>query len=71
VVPRSRRLLQAVERLLEPTHQIMVHMVNEAGGLRAVDCLGECALEEGVLDVELVHRPAPWRQPKLAQSGWW
>jgi hypothetical protein len=59
VVPRSRRLLQAVERLLEPTHQIMVHMVNEAGGLRAVDCLGECALEEGVLDVELVHRPAP------------
>jgi hypothetical protein len=33
--------------------------VNEAGGLRAVDSLGECALEEGVLDIELVHRPTP------------
>jgi hypothetical protein len=34
-----------------------VRRVNEAGGLRAVDSLGECAVEEGVLDIELVHRP--------------
>jgi hypothetical protein len=31
--------------------------VNEASGLRAVDSLRECAVEEGVLDVELVHGP--------------
>jgi hypothetical protein len=32
-----------------------VSRVNEAGGPRAVDCLRECAVEEDVLDVELVH----------------
>jgi hypothetical protein len=36
-----------------------VRGVNEAGGLRAVDGLGECAVEESVLDVELVHGPTP------------
>jgi hypothetical protein len=33
--------------------------VNEADGLRAVDGLGECDMEEDVLDVELVHEPTP------------
>jgi hypothetical protein len=33
--------------------------VNEAGGLRAVDGHGEYAMEEGVLDVELVHGLTP------------
>jgi hypothetical protein len=33
--------------------------VNEAGGLRAVDGLGEGVMEEDVLDVELVHGPTP------------
>jgi hypothetical protein len=59
VVPRSRRLLQAVEGLVELAHQLRVRGVNEAGGLRAVDSLRECAVEEDALDVELVHRPAP------------
>jgi hypothetical protein len=59
VVPRSQRLLQAIEGLVEPAHQLRVRGVNEAGGLRAVDSLGECAVEEGVLDVELVHGPTP------------
>ena len=31
--------------------------VDEAGRLKAVDLLGECAMEEGVGDVKLVHRP--------------
>jgi hypothetical protein len=57
VVLCSRRLLQAVEGLVEPAHQLRVHRINEADGLRAVDRLGECAVEEGVLDVELVHGP--------------
>jgi hypothetical protein len=59
VVPRSRRLLQAVERLVESAYQMRVHRVNVAGGLRAVDGLGECAVEEGILDVELVHGLTP------------
>jgi hypothetical protein len=57
VVARSWRLLQTVEGLVEPTHQLRVSRVNEAGGLRAVDYLGECVMEEGILDVELVHGP--------------
>jgi hypothetical protein len=57
VVPRSWHLLQAVAGLVEPAHQLRVCEVNEAGGLRALDSLEECAMEEGVLDVELVHGP--------------
>jgi hypothetical protein len=57
VVARSWHLLQTVEGLVEPTHQLRVSRVNEAGGLRAVDYLGECVMEEGILDVELVHGP--------------
>jgi hypothetical protein len=59
VVPRSWCLLQAVEGLVEPTHQLRVHRVNEASGLRVVDRLIECAMEEDVLDIELVYRPTP------------
>jgi hypothetical protein len=59
VVPCSRRLLHAVEGLVELAHQLRVRRVNEAGMLRAVDHLGECAVEEGVLDVKLVHGPTP------------
>jgi hypothetical protein len=54
VVPRSQRLW-----LIEPAHQLRVCGVNEAGRLRAVDGLGECVVEEGVLDVKLVHGPTP------------
>jgi hypothetical protein len=42
VVPRSRRLLQVVKGLVEPTHQLRVRGVNEADRLRAVDSLREC-----------------------------
>jgi hypothetical protein len=34
-----------------------VRGVNEADRLRAVDGLGECAMEEGILDVKLAHGP--------------
>jgi hypothetical protein len=54
VAPRSQRLLQAVEGLVEPAHKLRVCGVNEADGL---DSLEECAVEECVLDVELVHGP--------------
>jgi hypothetical protein len=36
-----------------------VSRVNKADGLRAVDRLGECAMKEGVLDIELVDGPTP------------
>jgi hypothetical protein len=57
MVPRSRRLLQAIEGLVELAHQLRVRRVNEASGLRIVDGLRECVVEEGDLDVELVHEP--------------
>jgi hypothetical protein len=56
-VPCPRRMLQAIEGLVEPAHQLRVRRVNKAGRLRAVDRLGECAMEESVLNVELVHGP--------------
>jgi hypothetical protein len=59
VVPCSRCLLQAIEGFVESAHQLRVRGVNKVDGLRAVDGLGECAMEEGVLDIELVHGPTP------------
>jgi hypothetical protein len=59
VVPCSWCLLQAVERLVDPAHQLRVCGVNKAGGLTAVDGLRECVVEEDILDVELVHGPTP------------
>jgi hypothetical protein len=57
LVARSQRLLQVVEGLVEPAHQLRVHGINEADRLRAVDSLRECAMEESVLDIKLVHGP--------------
>jgi hypothetical protein len=51
VVRSSQRLLQAVEELVELAYQLRVSGTNEAGGLAAVDCLGEGAVEECILDV--------------------
>jgi hypothetical protein len=59
VVPSSRRLLQAVEGLIEPAQQLRVSWVNEANRLGGIDRLNEGVMEEGVFDVELVHRPTP------------
>jgi hypothetical protein len=57
VVPCSQCLLRAVEGLVEPTHLLRVSRVNKAGWLTAINYLGECDMEEGVLDIELVHSP--------------
>jgi hypothetical protein len=59
MVPHLRCLLQDVEGLVEPAHQLRVRRVNKASGLRTEDQLRECAMEEGILDMELVHRPTP------------
>jgi hypothetical protein len=47
-----------------------VNGINEANGLRAVDSLGECDMEEGILDVELVHGPTRGdRQSQHSPNG--
>jgi hypothetical protein len=38
---------------------LRVCRVNEVDGLRAIYGLRECIVEEGVLNVELVHRSTP------------
>jgi hypothetical protein len=57
VVLSSRRLLQAIEGPVEPTHQLRVSGVNEVGSLGAINRLDKGAIEESVLDIELVHMP--------------
>jgi hypothetical protein len=59
MVPSLWSLLQTVEELVEPAHQVGVGGVDESCGLGVVDRLRESAMKESVLDVELVHRPAP------------
>jgi hypothetical protein len=58
-VPAPRRLLEAVQGAVQPTNQIRTSGVNEVGGLAAVDSLRESAVEEGILDVELMDRQVP------------
>jgi hypothetical protein len=51
-----RRLLEAVEGVVQPTDQVQTSFVNEAGGLAAVDSLRQSAVEEDILDIELMDR---------------
>ena len=56
--PRSRRLLESIERFDEQANVVGVFFVDEAGWLMAVDAFSKFTVEECVLDVELVHRPS-------------
>jgi hypothetical protein len=55
-VPSPWRLLEAVQGPVQPADQIRTVSVDEAGGLAAVDCLRQSAVEEGILDIELMDR---------------
>ena len=58
MVPRpGEGLLEAVERLVEPTRHVGTRRVNKPLRLAAVDCLSENAMQEGILDVQLMHGP--------------
>jgi hypothetical protein len=57
LVPSSRGLLEAVERLVQTAHMLGTSVVDETRRLLAVDLLVKSAMEEGILDVELVNRP--------------
>jgi hypothetical protein len=54
-IPSLECLLQDVEGLVEPAHQVGVSGVNEVGGLAAIDCLRERVVEEGVLKIQMVN----------------
>jgi hypothetical protein len=72
VAPCSRCLVQTIEGFVELAHQLRVSQVNEADGLRAVNRLRECAIEEGILNIELVHWPTPRdsQSQHSLDSGW-
>jgi hypothetical protein len=55
VVPCSWRQLQAIEGLVEPTYQLRVSRVNEAGGLGAVDC--RASAQANPRDDQSQHNP--------------
>ena len=59
--PSPRRLLEPIQGLDELAHMIGVVLVDEASWLVAVDALGEIAMQERILDVELVYCPPPCR----------
>jgi hypothetical protein len=54
-----RRLLEAVQGAVQPADQIRMSGGDEAGGLAVVDRLRQSAVEEGILDVELMDCPIP------------
>jgi hypothetical protein len=53
----TRGVLEAVEGPVEPADHVRARGVHEPHRLTAVDSLGEGAVQEGVLDVELVKWP--------------
>ena len=57
MVPSSRCLLEAVERLVEPADHIWAGGIGKSRGLTAVNCLSQSAMEESILDIQLMHRP--------------
>jgi hypothetical protein len=51
--------------MVQPTYIVGASRVDEAGGLATLDNLGELAVEEGVLDIELTSLPF-----KGERDGW-
>ena len=47
-------MLEAIQGAVQPADQIWTSSVDEAGGLAAVDSLRQSAVEEGILDIELM-----------------
>jgi hypothetical protein len=54
-VPCSRRLLEAIEEPIELAYHVRVHWVHKANRLSAMHHLCQSAIEEGILDIELMH----------------
>lgn len=58
LVPRSWSLSQAIQRLVQKANMIWTRAVDEARWLLAIDSFPELAMQESVLDIQLVHRPS-------------
>jgi hypothetical protein len=58
LVPRPGALLQAVERLVEQADVLGLSRIDEARWLLTVDRLVKIAVQESVLNVELMNRPS-------------
>jgi hypothetical protein len=56
-VPSPECLLEPIQGLAQATDQIGASRVGETCGLAAEDCLGESAVEEGILHAELLNGP--------------
>ena len=56
--PRKRCLLAAIQGLGELADVVGVFSIHKSHGLVTVDSLGQLAMQECVLDIELMHGPA-------------
>jgi hypothetical protein len=50
-------LLEAVERSVKSADHVGTRRVNKPGWLTAVNCLSEKTMQEGILDIQLMHGP--------------
>lgn len=70
--PCPRRLLESIEGLDEQADMIGAVGVDETSRLMAVDAFRQIAVQECILDVELMNRPASSRRKMQhrANGGW-
>jgi hypothetical protein len=54
VVPSLRRLLQLVERLVDPADPVRLHGINKPCWLAVVDYIRESTMQEHVIHIKLV-----------------
>jgi hypothetical protein len=57
LVPGSWCLLEPVQKFDEEANMVGMGVVDEAGRLEAIDPFSQLAMQECILDVELVDRP--------------
>jgi len=58
IVPSTGRLLKSIERLFQAAYMVRKSCILEASRLSTVNCLRESPVQEGVLHVQLMNRPA-------------
>ena len=56
-VPSMGSLLETVERLVQTTDKVGLGKILESGGMSCKHGLHQGAMEEGILDIELMNRP--------------
>ena len=59
IVPSSGRLLEAIEGPIELADHVGVRLVHKADRMSAIHRFHRSAMEEGILDIELMHWLGP------------